>query len=77
MGKLLAWLKALFCRHSFQTLAVYDQDTIKAYCPKCRHKFVVNSAYKWKFKLDDTSEKDYENLRREIQIFRESYEKEK
>lgn len=73
IGSCVAWLKAAFCRHEFQMLMRYDLDTVKAYCSKCGRTYVVNTTYKWKFHLDKVSERDYENLRGEIERFRESY----
>jgi len=74
MGKFVTGLKAYFCKHEFRTITVYDRDTVKSYCPKCGQKYVINTAYKWKFRLDDVSEKDYEDLRKEIERFQGNYE---
>ncbi len=73
MKSFFASLKAFFCSHAFQTIHVYDSDTVKAYCPKCGNKFVVNERYKWKFKLNEVSERDYEDLWKRIQEFQRNY----
>lgn len=73
MKKFISWLKGVFCTHQFETLHSYDQDTVKSVCTKCGRKYVVNQKYKWKFRLDDQAEKDYEELRRHIREFQENY----
>ena len=73
MKRILASLKAYFCRHEFKTVAIYDLYTEKATCVRCGNQYVINKLYKWKFRLDDSSEKDYENLRKELQSFQENY----
>jgi hypothetical protein len=73
----MASLKAFLCKHSFETIQIYDLDTMKTYCHKCGNKYVVNTAYKWKFRLNQASEKDYEDLRKNLQSFQEHYSKQK
>jgi hypothetical protein len=69
MKKLIDSIKAFLCKHDFETVDIYDKDTVKAYCKKCRNKYVLNKVYRWKFRLDATSERDYEELRKSIQFF--------
>jgi hypothetical protein len=73
MKKFILWLKGVFCTHQFKTQHFYDRDTVKAVCIKCGRNYVVNEKYKWKFRLDDQAEKDYEELRRHIREFQENY----
>ena len=73
MRKMLASLRGYFCRHDFKTVAIYDRYTEKAMCVRCGNQYVLNKLYKWKFKLDASSEKDYENLRKELQSFQGHY----
>lgn len=73
MKKIFYVIKALLCKHDFTTLHTYDLYTHQVHCFRCGNKYVVNNRYKWKFKLDEQSEKDYEQLQNDLKQFHLSY----